>query len=171
MSDFQPLLIQDSREQHGFGPMFTAPYVVEGLPVGDYSIAGLQDRVAIERKSLTDLVGSLTYGRERFERELSRARSYQFFAVVIEGSAQAILRGEYGPSRANPVAVWESIAAFTARYCTFLFLGDRRTAAAWTESVLLKFAREHVKAVDAMTKASPRGGHRRTAPCLARLKS
>jgi len=156
MNDFQPLLIQDTGEQNGFGLLFQSSYLIEGLPVGDYSVAGLQDRIAIERKSLEDLVGSLTHGRERFERELARARSYQFFAVVVEGSAQAILRGDYGRSQANPRAVWESIAAFNARYCPFHFLGDRRTAAAWTESVLLKFAREHIKSVESMTNAAKR---------------
>ena len=102
MNDFQPILIQDTREQNGFGLLFKSSYLIEGLPVGDYSIAGLQDRIAIERKSLSDLVGSLTHGRERFERELAKARSYQFFAVVVEGSASAILRGEFGRSQANP---------------------------------------------------------------------
>lgn len=160
MSEFQPLLIQDTREQNGFGPLFSVPYIVEGLAVGDYSIAGLTDRVSIERKSIEDLVSSLTHGRGRFERELAKARSYQFFAVVVEGSAQAILRGEYGPSQANPASIWESIAAFNARYCPFHFLGDRRTAAKWTESLLLKFAREHVKVVDAMAKAAKRVGGR-----------
>jgi DNA excision repair protein ERCC-4 len=160
MTDLQPVLIQDSREQLGYGPLFKSPYIIEGLPVGDYSVAGLQDRIAIERKSIEDLVGSLTHGRERFERELSKGRTYQFFAVVVEGSAQSILRGDYGPSRANPAAIWESIAAFTTRYCPFHFLGDRRTAARWTESILLKFAREHLKAVELMTRASLRGADR-----------
>jgi DNA excision repair protein ERCC-4 len=154
MTTIHPLLIQDTREQNGFGPLFKSPYVIEGLTVGDYSIAGLQDRVAIERKSMSDLVGSLTHGRDRFERELARGRSLEYFAVVVEGSARAVLRGEYGRSQANPAAIWESIAAFNARYCPFHFLGDRATAAKWTESVLLKFAKEHVKAVEAMSKAS-----------------
>ena len=158
MTIFQPILIQDSREQLGYGPLFQAPYIVEGLSAGDYSVGGLQGRISIERKSLSDLVSSLTHGRERFERELSKGRSYQFFAVVVEGSAQAILRGEYGPSKANPASVWESVAAFTARYCPFIFMGDRQTAARWTESVLLKFAREHFKAVEMMTRASRRRG-------------
>ncbi len=160
MNAVHPVLIQDTREQNGFGPLFRSAYIVEGLSVGDYSIAGLQDRVAIERKSLSDLVGSLTHGRDRFERELARGRTYESFAIVIEGSAQAILRGGYGVSCANPHAVWESIAAFNARYCPFHFLGDRQTAAKWTESVLLKFAREHIKAVEAMTKAARKAGVR-----------
>jgi DNA excision repair protein ERCC-4 len=154
MNDLQPVLVQDSREQAGYGPLFDSPYVVEGLPTGDYSVAGLQDRIAIERKSISDLVSSLTHGRERFERELARARPYHYFAVVIEGSAGTILRGEYDRSLANPKAVWESVCAFSVRYCPFVFLGDRETAARWTESVLLKFAREHLKAVESMTKAT-----------------
>jgi DNA excision repair protein ERCC-4 len=154
MGAVTPILIQDTREQCGYGPIFDSPYILEGLAVGDYSIAGLQAHVAIERKSISDLVSSLTHGRDRFEKELARARPYHYFAVVIEGSAGTILRGEYDHSCANPKALWESICAFSVRYCPFHFLGDRITAAKWTESVLLKFAREHLKAVEAMTKAA-----------------
>ncbi len=156
----QVVLIQDTREQNGFGPLFQAPHIVEGLPTGDYWICGLQDRIAIERKSLSDLVGSLTHGRDRFERELARARTLEYFAVVVEGTAQAILRGEYGRSQANPTAIWGSVCAFSVRYCPFVFMCDRATAARWTESVLMKFAREHVRAFDAMSKAARKAGVR-----------
>lgn len=56
------------------------------LREGDYSARGLEGRVAIERKSVSDLVGSLTHGRERFVRELERLATYDFKAIVIEGS-------------------------------------------------------------------------------------
>jgi ERCC4-type nuclease len=35
------------------------------LNAGDYSLRGLEDRFALERKSISDLVGSVTTGRER----------------------------------------------------------------------------------------------------------
>ena len=69
-------VIVDSREQAPFpfrGPRYEGVTVEMGaLSVGDYSLAGLADRVAVERKSLPDLVMCLGRERERFERELAR---------------------------------------------------------------------------------------------------
>jgi DNA excision repair protein ERCC-4 len=71
-------IIVDTREQATFS--FTSfPCEVErGTPsTGDYSIACHETAAAIERKSLTDLIGCLTHGRDRFERELARDLYYE----------------------------------------------------------------------------------------------
>ena len=60
-------VIVDSREQCPVpfaGPRYEGVEVVPGsLSVGDYSLDGLMDKVAVERKELPDLVQYL--GRER----------------------------------------------------------------------------------------------------------
>lgn len=57
-------IIQDSREQAPYafaGPRYEGVEVEAGtLTVGDYSLAGLADRVAVERKELTDLDSVVT---------------------------------------------------------------------------------------------------------------
>ena len=64
-------VIVDSREQVPYlFKYYDAAVTVQGLPTGDYSLAGYEGRVAVERKELDDLVGCLTVGRERFEKEL-----------------------------------------------------------------------------------------------------
>ena len=40
---------------------------IDGLESGDYSIAGLEPRISIERKSVGDFFGSIGSGRQRFE--------------------------------------------------------------------------------------------------------
>ena len=69
------LIVVDSREQCPF-PFAHERYGAKtkqgALTVGDYSLAGLEDKVAVERKSLPDLVACLGRERERFERELMR---------------------------------------------------------------------------------------------------
>ena len=69
-------IICDSREQNGYA--FSAyPDVMATtgtLTTGDYSLAGFTDKVAIERKELSDLIGCLTHDRDRFTRELERLR-------------------------------------------------------------------------------------------------
>lgn len=136
-------IIVDTREQ--------APWAFEGYPVevikaglksGDYSLAGLEDRIALERKSLADLVGSLSTGRERFEREMERLAALQFAAVLVEGSPEDIARHNYR-SAMNPASVMQSMFAWTVRYrVPFLLCGTRRHAEYTAHGLLSKFARE-----------------------------
>ena len=132
-------IIVDSREQ--------LPYQFDNsirrkLDVGDYSIEGLETRIAIERKSLEDLVGTLLRGRRRFARELHALRAYSFAAVVIEGSIADILAGNYR-SEMKPQALLAMLTAMMLKYTPvhWIFAGDRPHAYAVTTE-LLKFATE-----------------------------
>ena len=76
-------IVVDTREQT---QLWKKNIINKKLNVGDYSIEGYEDKIAIERKSLSDLFGTLGQGHKRFKKELSKALSYQYFAIVIEGS-------------------------------------------------------------------------------------
>ena len=125
------LIIVDSREQAPFSfthERYEAQTQPGTLSVGDYSLAGLEDKVAVERKSLPDLVTCLGRERERFERELMRGAALDAFCVVCEGSWLELARGEYR-SQLKPHAACQSVLAFTARYrVSFLFAGGRTAA-------------------------------------------
>lgn len=60
------------------------------LQQGDYSLVGHESRVAVERKSLADLFGTLGQGRERFQRELLRLAGLDRAAIVVESSLEGI---------------------------------------------------------------------------------
>ena len=62
---------------------FKGPTRVNALRTGDYSLEGYQDQIAIERKSIDDLVVCLGKERDRFE----------YFAVVVEGSFADLATG------------------------------------------------------------------------------
>lgn len=88
-----PVIIQDTREQRplSFDGLHVRgvpklDVVVHKLDAGDYSIQGMEDKVFIERKSVQDLYGTLFQGRERFEREMERARAYEYRYLVIEST-------------------------------------------------------------------------------------
>lgn len=151
-------LVQDSREQLGYGQLFKTPHVIGALESGDYSVCGLEDRIALERKSLPDLASSLTHGRERFEKEFQRARSLEFFAVIVEGRLSDVLEGRFGGhSQANPVAIFESMMSWTARYGRpFLFCENREIAARTVESLLLKYCRQFLKTAEDVQRACRR---------------
>ncbi len=119
----------DSREQQPYS--FDGPVEVGALSTGDYSICGLENHVAIERKTLDDLIGCLTQGRERFERELHRGRALDYFAVVVETSLSAIANGRYR-SKMLPKSAIQSLLTFSIRYisCLFSFVSRELTPSA-----------------------------------------
>ena len=151
----QPLhIVADSREQ--------APFRFNGYPVevavatleaGDYSLAGFMRRVAVERKSIQDLVGCLGADRARFERELARLRAFDAAAVVVEAPVYALRSGRY-LGRLDAGAAWQSIIAFSMRYrVPILFCQDRADAEQVTFDFLRHFMRDRWKELEALAPA------------------
>lgn len=137
-------ILVDSREQQPFlFRAFEAEPETATLPVGDYSLPGFQDRVAIERKSLEDLISCLmNSNRDRFERELARARHYELFAVVVEAPLSAVSRGQYR-SEMRVEAALQSLITFQVRYrVPFVWCGNRAGAEYMTHGLLSKYLRE-----------------------------
>lgn len=150
-------IVIDSREQTPF--QFQGKYYQDvetergALQSGDYSLVGLADRVAVERKELSDLVLCLGRERDRFERELQRAQGLDVFCVVVEASWQDLAQGKYR-SKLNPHSGCQSVAAFMARYrCPFLFAGSRAAAEYATWSILRQYLEGSRKRLDAIIKA------------------
>lgn len=117
------LIVVDTRESLPLGfPGSTA----KGLPTGDYSIAGMEERVAIERKTLSDLFTCVGRERGRFERELERLAAMERAAVVIEADLDGLCRGvEF--SQVRPGSAINSLLAWWARHgIAFWLAGDRR---------------------------------------------
>lgn len=133
-------VVVDTREQ---APWAFSPRVSierRKLEVGDYSVVGLERRIAIERKSVADLVGTLTRGRARFWRELRALAGYEYAAVFVEGGLPEIWRGDYR-SDATPTSIIGSCAAIAADIGVHVcFLGDRAHAALYAERVLGRLA-------------------------------
>lgn len=135
-------IVVDSREQAPFPFTDYDAEIAQGtLQAGDYSLVGLEPLVAVERKSLPDLVACLGRERDRFERELERLRGFESAAVVVEAPMSALALGEYR-SALNPKAAYESVVAFMVRYrLTFYFAQDRRGAEHFTFSFLRHYWR------------------------------
>jgi len=131
-----PIVAIDTREQK---PYRFSPSEVKTLRAGDYSVVGLEERVAIERKSKSDAYSSLGKGRARFERELQRLAKLDCAAVVIEASLQDFLDAP-AFSRLSPRAAVHSLIAWSVKYRVHVFFaGDRRHAKAVTLGLLEKY--------------------------------
>jgi len=122
------------------------------VPIGDYSIVGLENHIAIERKELNDLIGCLTTDRDRFERELFKGRSLDYFCLVIEASLKDIISQKYR-SKMEPKAAIQSLLAFSIRHrLPVWFCESREFAQRITESLLCKYAKEIEKKYKLITK-------------------
>ena len=88
-------ILIDSREKKSYEFKNS---VVGTIPLGDYSIDGMQGEVAIERKSLADLFGTLGGGHARFKNELIQAQNLDFFAIVIDGTREQIKKKDFPKS-------------------------------------------------------------------------
>lgn len=153
-------IIIDTREQAPFSFLgFPDVQTVQGsLWVGDYSLAGLELEVSCERKSLEDLIGCLTKGRERFERELMRSAYLRSFAVIVEQEAGWIQKGHYR-SQLNPKAAWASVLAFSARYrVPFWFCRDRAEAEKITYDLLRHFLNQRLNTLKKLAFAQAAQG-------------
>ena len=141
-------VVIDTREQL---PYRFAPARVEvtraGLASGDYSLLGFEARVAVERKTVDDFVGSITVGRERFLRELDRLRKYECAAVVIEGSLADLHEHRYR-SLATTASVLGTAWALHCRYVPLVFAGSRELGVLATEGILRRWYTDEQKRLE-----------------------
>ncbi len=137
----EPLVIAiDTREQT---PYRYQESEVRSLPTGDYSLVGLESKVAIERKTKSDAFTSLGRERARFEREVRRLGRLDYGAIVVEATLRDLLRpAKY--SRMNPRAVVASLLAWSVRYgVPVYFAGDRDHGQELTRQLLSMYWRYH----------------------------
>ena len=137
-----PRIIVDTREQTPL--VFTRlASEVSGLNTGDYSFCGGETYMAVERKSVPDLVGCcMGVDRARFERELHRLRGFKFKRLLVVGTPEEIAGHQYR-SRIEPDAVINTLAALEVRYeVPVVFAATPDDAALWVEQWACWCARE-----------------------------
>jgi ERCC4-type nuclease len=113
----RPVLIVDSREQD---PFDFAPYskwfaTIErrALPLGDYSIEGMENECVVERKNLSDLVHSLTADRQVFIQRMRRMKELPD-ALLLVDSPFGQVKAHYTFSGVNPNQITQSLISVLA---------------------------------------------------------
>jgi ERCC4-type nuclease len=131
--------IIDSREQRPLtlqiNPKLVLKTETATLGTGDYSVKGLEDIIAIERKSLDDLMGCIGTGRERFEREMLRMRGFEVRGIVVESTWEQIESGNYR-SRVKPNAALGSLMGWIAMGIPITMAGNHQRAGVWVARML-----------------------------------
>jgi len=129
--------IIDTREQL---PLNLEAYGLEtvraALAWGDYSIAGLEKLVALERKSIDDFTACCGNERGRFEKEILALRGYPVKAIVCEFKFSDVLAHNYR-SKIEPAAVVGSIERWMITGIPFL-MAETPAGAAWIVAGILK---------------------------------
>ncbi len=136
------IFVFDTREkdEYTFGDVVT---IKQKLDAGDYSVAGLEDRIAIERKNIDDFVGTVIYHQDRFHEELILLARLEFSAIVVEASLKDILEHRY-KSGVHPASVIGAAVAVMVEYrIPIIFAGSRQLACHVTQKILERFALKH----------------------------
>lgn len=120
----------DTREQN---PLKFKNSVVSKLDFGDYTTTSHYKRVFVERKSLIDLLGTLSGGFERFEREMQRAADMEAYVVVcVEEPLRSLDDYKDRPEFKKVKATTEFISSRMRTICQsfdnvqFLFVNGRQ---------------------------------------------
>ena len=135
-----PAVVIDTREQlpYKFGDL---PTVVKKLGAGDYSLVGFEDRVAVERKEMSDAYACVGASRQRFEACLIRLGALHRAMIVIEASIEEFSK----PPTRTVISSQQAINSYIAWSCTYripvLWMPNR----AWAERATLKFLTSYVK--------------------------
>jgi ERCC4-type nuclease len=129
------------------GGVWQVPTQAARLDAGDYSLDGHATRIAVERKSLADLFGTVGQGRVRFIAELERLNEFPFAAVVIEADWSAIVNDPPRFSRLSPRTVYRSVIAWQQRYprVHWWTVPDREWAEVTTFRIFERFLKEQAE--------------------------
>lgn len=135
------VIVIDTREQ--------LPFPFEGLVTkratlgaGDYSIEGLENKVAVERKSKNDAWGCVADGRSRFTRCLERLSALDRAAIVIECSLTEFAIQPSRIERVTPATAVGSYISWSCQYRLPVFWCDTRQ---YAERVTARFLASYHK--------------------------
>ena len=131
-------IVIDSNEVQGnhLGYRFSGiDSTVKHLETGDYSLEGLEDRVAVERKSKEDAYGCAGKGRTRFMHCMGRLSKLDRACVVIE----ADLADFAVPPAYTRLSAAQAVGSYVSWMVRFgvpvIFAGNR----AYAERVTVRF--------------------------------
>jgi len=147
----QVTAITDTREQT---PLDLSPLrtVAGTLTTGDYSVVGLESVVAVERKSLGDMLACFGGERERFEKEVQRLLAYPVRALVIESTWAEFDAGGWR-SKIKPASAIGSLLGWSAMGLPVVMAGTHQQAGRYVSRLLYIAARRRWREARALLAA------------------
>lgn len=112
-----PVAIVDTREQNPLSfrrfRRWFERIEYQALPLGDYSVEGMENSCVVERKDLADLIQSFTTNRSVFVSRLRRMSRLGHSLLVVTAPLSEI-KSEYPYRGANPNRITQSLIAVLA---------------------------------------------------------
>ncbi len=120
----KPVVLVDTREQNPLPLRENHPNWIQAerraaLKTGDYAIEGMEGLLALERKSLADLVACTVTYRKRFLAACDRLSGFVWKAILVEATFEDIKGGIQRfdiPSDVHPNAVCGTLDAIEAKF-------------------------------------------------------
>ena len=120
----KPVVLVDTREKDPLSLRENHPNWIEAerratLKTGDYTVEGMESLLALERKSLADLVACTVSSRQRFLASCERLAGYAWKAILIEATLEDIKGGIERfdiPSDVHPNSVCGTLDAIEAKF-------------------------------------------------------
>lgn len=134
-------IVVDSREQAPF-PFEGLVTVRKKLDAGDYSIEGLEHKVAVERKNKSDAWGCMADSRARFERCAERLAALDRALIVVECSLADFCVRPHQIERVNVASAVGGYISIMVRYGIPVVWCDTR---AYAERVTARFLASYFK--------------------------
>ena len=133
------LVLVDTRERTPLPLFKNHPNWIGGerratLKTGDYSVEGMEGVLALERKTLPDVINSAIANRDRFIRACERLAHFQWKAILIEATYED-LKCPYADDEdlmtdAHPNAVCGTLDAIEAKFGIPILYTSRNRALA-----------------------------------------
>lgn len=117
----KPVVLVDTREKTPFEFGRFSNWVAGTkhckLSAGDYSVEGMEELLALERKTISDLISTVMHQRPRFFRMCERLSEYRWRALILEASYEDV-KSPYDDdyTAAHPNAVSGTLDALEARF-------------------------------------------------------
>jgi len=143
-------IIVDTREQLPLD--FQHHYITEVIrrkcEVGDYGCQledGHETPIYFERKSVSDLFGTLSSGYKRFKKEIIRAKENKILLIIIiEGNLSKILKGFENSDRCGD-SICQQLFTILIRYkIPFICCKDREEMTRYITEFYLAYGREYI---------------------------
>lgn len=119
------------------------------LSCGDYGCRYNDNHIPavfFERKSISDLFGTLSKGYKRFKKEIMRSKEQQvLLVIIIEGSLTKVLKGYERSQRSGDEIVQQLFTLMCKHHIPFVCCSNREEMSRYITEVYLSIGRERLR--------------------------
>lgn len=121
------VLCQDSREQKPLFARLPSGLMIKScpLPIGDYSILGMETIFAVERKGISDFFGYIGKERDKTVVKMKRLAECEWAGLVIEAAEKDIICVQQY-SKIHPEVARAALLSFCVRYGVHIYFSPKK---------------------------------------------